>query len=257
MKSRLGSGKLSHKAKAVLPPGLRRWLRLRNKFNLWPPVGMVWFGSLNRVKPISSVFGYDRGNCIDRYYIEKFLSSYGDDIRGHVLEVADDEYTKRFGTERVSKSEVLYAQEGNPKATLVADLTAADHVPPNSFDCIILTQTLQFIYDFPAAITTLHRILKPNGVLLATFPGISQISRYDMDRWGDYWRFTTLSARKIFERDFASESVTVKAYGNVYSAVGLLHGLAMEDVERTKLDYEDADYEVVITVRALKSASQP
>ena len=37
---------------------------------------------------------------------------------------------------------------------------------------------------------TLTRILKPGRVLLTTLPGISQLCRYGMDRWGDFWRFS-------------------------------------------------------------------
>jgi SAM-dependent methyltransferase len=111
---------------------------------------------------------------------------------------------------------------------------------------------LQFIYDVRAAIRHLHRILKPSGVLLATFPGISQISRYDMDRWGDYWRFTTLSARRLLEEVFPPGNVTVRAYGNVLAAVAFLHGLSAEELRREELDYHDPDYELIITVRAVK-----
>jgi SAM-dependent methyltransferase len=192
----------------------------------------VRFGDLRRLKPISRVFGFDRGLCIDRYYIENFLAKHAEDIRGHVLEIGDDTYTRRFGGDRVARSDVLHVQEGNPKATIVADLTCADSIPSDTFDCIIFTQTLQFIYDVRAAIRHLYRILKPGGVLLATFPGISQISRYDMDRWGDYWRFTTLSARRLFEEVFPPGNVTVRAYGNVLAAVAFLHGLSAEELRR-------------------------
>jgi len=207
---------------------------------------------MRRLTPVSRVFGFDRGQCIDRYYIENFLAHHANDIQGHVLEIGDDEYTKSFGGERVTRSDVLHAAEGNTKATIVADLTCANHIPTDTFDCIIFTQTLQFIYDVRAALRTLYRILKSGGVLLATFPGISQISRYDMDRWGDYWRFTTLSARRLFEEVFPPENVTVGAHGNVLVAVAFLHGLSAEELRREELDYHDPDYELIITVRALK-----
>ncbi len=240
-------------AKAVLPEGTRRRIRaMQRRLGLWPPVGFVRFGSLHRLQPISGVFGFDRGQCIDRYYIENFLAAYSEDIQGHVLEIGDDGYTRRFGGQKVVKSDVLHVQEGNPKATLVADLTCAGHIPSDTFDCIVFTQTLQHIYDVRAALRHLYRILKPGGVLLATFPGISQISRYDMDRWGDYWRFTSLSARRLFEEVFPPENVTVKAHGNVLSAIAFLHGLAAEELRREELDYHDPDYEVIITVRAVK-----
>lgn len=253
MSEQLAAQRLRQKAKAILPASFRHWLRRqRIRFSVWPPVGTVRFGSLDRTAPISSEFGYDRGQCIDRYYIEKFLRANAADIQGSVLEVADDNYTRMFGANRVVKSTVLHAREGNEQATLVADLTSADNVASDSFDCIILTQTLQFIYDFQSAVSTLHRILKPGGVVLATFPGISQISRYDMSRWGEYWRFTSLSAQEIFERAFAPGDVAVETHGNVFAAVALLHGMATEDIDKTRLDVRDPDYEVVITVRATK-----
>jgi SAM-dependent methyltransferase len=246
---------LKDKAKELVPPGARSWLRQQQKgWKVWPPVGTVKFGSLGRVKPISREFGFDRGHCIDRFYIEDFLSTYASDIKGRVLEIADNEYTTQFGGDRVTQSDVLHVK-GTPRATIVADLTNADNLPSNSFDCMIVTQTLQFIYDLRAAIATIHRLLKPGGVLLTTFPGISQISRVDMDQWGEYWRFTTMSAQQLFAEHFGAEGVTVQAYGNVFAAIALLHGLAQEDIEVDKLNPHDPDYEVLITVRAVKQES--
>ncbi len=240
-------------AKRLVPSPLRQWLRAwQKKVRVWPPVGWTRFGSLRRVTPISRIFGIERGQSIDRYYIEKFLACHAKDICGHVLEVADSTYTRQFGGGRVVKGDVLHVQQGNPEATIIANLTSADHIVADSFDCIILTQTLQFIYDSHAAVKTLHRILKPGGVLLASLPGISQISRYDMERWGDYWRFTTLSARRLFEESFSKRKITVEAYGNVLAANAFLHGLAMEDLRREELDYRDADYQLLITVTATK-----
>lgn len=241
----------------ILPEPFRRWLsRQRHKFRYLPPIGWVRFGDLRRVTPVSRAFGCDRGECIDRYYIENFLARYAQDIHGAVLEVAENTYTMRFGGDRVMKSDVLHVSPGNPRATIVADLSSDNCLAPNTFDCIILTQTLQFIYDVRAAVFTLHRILRPGGVLLATFPGISQISRYDMGRWGEYWRFTTLSARRLFDAAFSTGSVSVDSYGNVLAANAFLQGLVLEDLRTQELDYRDPDYELVITVRAVKLASE-
>ena len=139
----------------------------------------------------------------------------------------------------------------------MADLTCTDCIPTSTFDCIILTQTLQFIYDVPSAIRTLYRILKPGGVLLATASGISQISRYDMDRWGEFWRFTPLSAKRLFQEAFPEEGLSVESYGNVLVAVAFLHGLAAEDLRSHELAYYDQDYPVIITVRAQKPDTTP
>lgn len=205
-----------------------------------------------RPEPVSRKFGFDRGQCIDRHYIERFLEANCEDIRGRVLEVAENTYTRRFGGGRVTHSDVLHAEPGHSSTTIVADLTKADYVPADAFDCIILTQTLQHIYDVKAAIRTLHRILKSSGALLATVPGISQISRFDMDRWGDFWRFTTLSAARLFEEAFPAANLRIESHGNVQVAVAFLHGLAVHEVDRDVLDAGDPDYQVLITVRAEK-----
>ena len=213
----------------------------------------VRWGTLRRPTPVSRLFGFDRGQSIDRYYIEGFLARQAADIRGHVLEVADAAYTTQFGGDRVTRSDVLHVVDGNPQATIVGNLETGEGIPEDTFDCMILTQTLPFIYDVKAAIAQCHRALKSGGVLLATFPGISQISRHDMDRWGDYWRFTDLSARRLFEEAFAPGQVTIATHGNVLAAVAYLHGLAAEELKSAELDVVDPDYQVSITLRAVKT----
>jgi SAM-dependent methyltransferase len=222
-------------------------------------VGWVRFGSLRRRTPIGAVFGLQRGHsldlCIDRFYIEHFLRRYAADIRGVVLEVGDNTYTQRFGGTRVLRSEVLHAAPGNAEATIVADLTRADHLAANMFDCVILTQTLQYIYDVRAALRTLYRILRPGGVLLATCPGLSQMSRLDAEQWGEYWRFTTFSMRRLCAEEFPPQRILVQGYGNVLVAIAFLHGLLMTELRPDELEYHDPDYEVLITVRAQKPAA--
>ena len=237
-----------------LPVRLRLWLRglwwLR--FNPPPAPGQVNFGSLRRVTPVGFVFGYDRRLPIDRYYIENFLARQSDAVRGRVLEIEEDTYTLRYGGSRVKISDVLHVEEGNPQATIVADLTRADRVPSDTFDCIIFTQTLQLIYEVRSAVQTLHRILKPGGVLLATFPGISQVDKsYEYGKW--YWAFTTESARRLFEEVFQAANVEVEAHGNVLAATSFLYGLAVEELSQEELDYRDPNYELLITLRAVKT----
>ncbi len=238
-----------------LPSSVRRWLRVqRHRYRLqWPRLGSVDFGGLRRLTPVSRVFGFDRGLPIDRYYIERFLTAHAEDIRGRVLEIGDDRYTRQFGGNRVTQSDVLHVVAGNPQATIVADLARADDVPSESFDCIVCTQTLQMIVDVEAALRHLARMLRQGGVLLTTSSGINRICRREgVDAWGEYWRFTTQSAHRLFGRAFSPAHVQAVAYGNVLAAVAFLHGLAAEELTPAELDYEDADFEVLIGVRAVK-----
>jgi hypothetical protein len=105
----------------------------------------------------------------------------------------------------------------------------------------------------PSALKTLFRILKPGGVLLVTIPGISQIIREDMELWGDYWRFTAQSAQKLFEDIFSINHVSVNTFGNVLAASAFLYGLSVQDLRQEELDYHDPDYQVIISVRAVKA----
>jgi glycosyltransferase involved in cell wall biosynthesis len=243
-------------ARRSVPLRVRHWLwAKRQGIDGAIPVGSVRFGSLRRVTPLSREFGYDRGLPIDRYYIERFLSANAAQVGGHVLEVGDDTYTRRFGGNRVTRSDVLHVAEGEPGSTIIGDLTCADHIPSDSFDCVILTQTLQFIYDVPAALRTVRRILRPGGTVLATLSGISRISRYDLERWGFCWAFTSISARRLFEEVFRGARISVEAHGNVLTASAFLYGLAAEELRQDELDYRDSDYEVIIAVRAVKPTS--
>jgi len=243
-------------AAAVLPAALRRWLRAQQRrLGLHrAPVGSVNFGALRRVSPVSPVFGIERGLPIDRYYIERFVSGRAADVRGRVLEIGDARYTRKFGGDRVTRSEVLHLLDGDPDVTIVADLTRADHVPADAFDCIICTQTIQMIYEPRPAVAHLHRILRPGGVLLITAHGTSRIARREgVDPWGEYWRMTAQGMRRLLAERFPADRIEIATYGNVLAAVASLHGLAAEDLDRGELDYLDPDFEVLVAARAVKA----
>jgi hypothetical protein len=213
----------------------------------------VRFGSLRRLKPVSRSFGLARGWPIDRYYIESFLNRYRQDVRGRVLEAGGlVNYTREFGDTRVTQADVMYPEEGHADATLVADLATGRNIANEAFDCMILTQVFQFIYDTRAAAAHAYRGLKPGGVLLATFPGISQIARNDDKRWGDYWRFTERSVKHLFSDAFGERNVSVETHGNVLAATAFLQGLAAQELTREELEYRDPEYPLAITVRAIK-----
>src|SRR4051812_43506981 len=87
--------------------------------------GSIDMGDLRRLVPLTRSFGYDRGQPIDRYYIENFLGKHSDDIKGRVAEIGDDRYTQMFGGGKVASSEVLGQDHDLSNPTIVADLTNA------------------------------------------------------------------------------------------------------------------------------------
>ena len=211
---------------------------------------MIDWGGLRRTSPIGRSFGFDRGHPVDRRYIEGFLDRHRDDVRGRVLEIGDANYTRRFGGARVTRSDV-YDRPGNDGATLTGDLGADARLPAAAFDCMIVTQTLLFVFDLRRAMRNLRDALAPGGVLLVTVPGISQIVPEDMAREGDFWRFTTRSLHDLAVGCFAPDRVGVRAHGNVLACVAFLHGLAQEELSDDELAVEDPDYQLIVTLRAV------
>ncbi len=206
------------------------------------------FGRAGSASPLSNNFGFDRGKPIDRHYIEAFLAAHRADIRGHVLEVADDGYSRRYGAEIVSQ-DILSLDASNARATLVGDLAQGEVLPAARFDCIILTQTLQFIFDIEAAGAHVVQALKPGGVLLATVPGITPL---DKNEW--HWSLTQHSLKRLLEP--LCDDVSIEAFGNLFAATAFLHGAAVVETGTQKLDRFDPAYPVIVAARAVARTGQ-
>lgn len=217
-----------------------------------PKVGSVRFGDLYRTTPFSRRYGFDRGGAVDRVYIEEFLYENRSLIKGRVLEIANNNYTLRFGGANVTQSDILHVHSSDTKATIIADLGQPLQIGEDLFDCIILTQTLQFIYDYKKAIENCYRLLRPGGHLLLTVPGITPIGRDPFD-W--YWSFSSFSMKRILGEHFTSENIQVRTYGNVLAASAFLYGLGKKEIDEKELHVNDPSFQVIIAVSARKESS--
>lgn len=242
--------------KRLLPDRARRWLsaqKLKGRRSLLPLDRVTDFSQLRSVKPYRPAFGWFRGQCIDRVYIEQFLSCNAHDIRGRCVEFGENNYMGRFGESRVTRADVLdiVPREG---VTIIADLTDAAAIPSGSFDCIICTHVLMYIYDLRRAVDTIFRTLAPGGVVLVTVAGISQMTLpVLMAEQEEFWRFTCSSVQRLFADVFGEESVRVETFGNVLAATAFLHGLVAAELTPEELSFNDPDYPVVVTLRAAKA----
>jgi SAM-dependent methyltransferase len=169
-----------------------------------------------------------------------------------VLEIGDNDYTIQYGGSKVTQSDILHIDESNKQATFIGDLSTATHIPDNSFDAIVLTQTLHLIYKYADALDNCRRILKPGGTLLITVPGISHIAQ---DQWGDYWlwSFTKASMTKMLNEIFPPQNIEVNTHGNVYVATAFLYGMGLPEVRKENMDFHDPHYQVIITAKAIKA----
>lgn len=229
----------------------RQKLRLLKKFivrTLKPK--FLYFGV--RVKPASLIFGFDRGTPVDRYYLNSYLKIKSQYIVGSVAEIGDNDLSLKYGNKDIKSTVLVYGKAmGNNQIS--CDLTRHETLPTEEFDTFICTQTLNFVYDFEKALEGIVKTIKPGGSLLLSVAGLSQISEYDMNRWGDYWRFTSLTVEKLLSKYFKKDSFEVVSFGNAYTASGFLYGVSAEEISSSKLKYQDKNYQIIICAHAVKS----
>ncbi len=213
----------------------------------WTRLGHLPF---RRLTPISRDWGSERGEPVDRYYIERFLERNRQFIRGNCLEVFDSAYARRFGT--TTRIDVLDIDRNNPRATVFGDLQRLDAIADETYDCFIMTQTLQYIPDLHAAVAETFRILKPGGTLLMTVPFLIRLD--DNKTANDFWRFTPNSVRMLLGKHVADGDLEITSPGNVLTGQAFWIGLAQEDLRARHLAHEDSQYPIIVTARATKPA---
>ena len=132
------------------------------------------------------------------------------------------------------------------------DFVTGEGIWENMADCLIFTQTLQFIYDIHSVVRNIYKMLKPGGKVLITGAVTAQLSLHDYYNWGEYWRFTDHSMKKLLCEAFEEDKVEVASYGNVKTAVAFLFGLCTEDLSEFDLEFNDEQHPLVVTAVAEK-----
>ena len=200
-----------------------------------------------RVLPLSQSRGFDYGTPVNRYYSGKFIRAHAHEVRGRILEFGWPDYRAYFDPARIERYDIMSLTPGGP-VTMVADLQKMPQVPDASFDCIVCTQVLLLVPDPFAAAGEIHRILKPDGLLLLTLPRISLTAPRDGFP-GDYWRLTEDSLRLLLA-PFSVVSVSIQ--GNPIAAFCAANRIATEDAGRTNLDWVDPRFPLHVNVYARK-----
>lgn len=68
-------------------------------------------------------------------------------------------------------------------------------IPSASIDCVILTEVLEHIYEPKLALQELHRVLKPNGVIIGTVPFV--VAEHEQPY--DFYRYSYFCLQKMFK----------------------------------------------------------
>lgn len=223
----------------ISPARLKRWRRT---------VRPARWGNLRRMQPLSAKFGFDRGTPIDRHYTDLFMETHAMTIRGVIGEIADDTYAGRFGGQQAERIEIIDIDPTNAHATVVADLAVQGSLPADSFDCLIVTQTLQYVTDPAAALGTCAAALRPGGTLLLAAPALTAHDDIEPDD-SDRWRFWPSGLRHLINVAFPDAEVQLQADGNLTTAIAFQHGISAEELQAAELTHVDARYPVVILAR--------
>jgi hypothetical protein len=198
---------------------------------------------------VANDFGFNRGLPVDRFYIDKFFTENSSLVMGKCLEFGDTSYIVKYG-KRVSKKVTFNYCDVSSMSDdkLLGDISDIDSLPSGSFDCILCVNVLNFIYDTPSALLGLKKLLSRSGRIMLTVAGPSaHISRYDMDRWGDYWRMTDKALIKLAQ-DAGFIVEKSETFGNPYSCSAQLNGLSVEDLIEEKIRPTHPDYQLIIAV---------
>lgn len=212
------------------------------------PKDSYYLAPIRELEPISGVYGFDRGNPIDRYYIESFLEANKDLVKGKCLEVTDTKYIKKYGGDKVTHADALDINRNNILATIYGDMKNLDMIPDETYDTLIITQTFGMIDDYGKAIQECHRILKKGGYILSTMSSMGQVNAFEHH----FWRWTKDAAQYAFDKYFPYSELEIKSYGNILAGQCFWVGLSLEEMKKEELDFNDPRYPVIVSIKARK-----
>lgn len=200
------------------------------------------------IVPTSRDYGSERGKAVDRYYIEQFLSENQYYIHGTVMEIADDQYIRKYGNS--VENRIVGHVEAWGNGTIKCNLESGEGIKDEMVDCFICTQTLQYIFDLSAAVRNIYRLLKRGGTALITVPGIKGLCIPEQVNWGEYWSFTKDSMNKLCES--ICQNYSVESYGNVKTTTAYLYGICCEELTTEDFRYNDEQYPLIIVAKIQK-----
>ena len=211
---------------------------------------------LRRLKPFGD--GAQRGEAIVRRYWERFLEAHRSDIHGRCLEIGSQVTTRRFGGTAVRTADGIDLAPHSAEITIVADLSRADPLSGDAYDCFIIPFSMHLIYDVDAALYHSLRLLKPGGVLLMNFPCVDYYFPRGLDMGTGrslfmFWWFTPIQVENLLRRTGLGDGdYELRIDGNLFARVAYQMNMPVEELSVEELNYVDEGHPLLISVRAVK-----
>jgi SAM-dependent methyltransferase len=209
-----------------------------------------------RLRPFGE--GRQRETPIVRYYWARYLQNYQPDIHGRCLEIGTTATIQRYGGQALTQADAVDLVPHSPEITVVADLSRADHVPSDIYDCFVNQFTMHMIYDVEAALYHSIRVLKPGGVFLVNFSCLDYYFPAGLDMGTGaplflYWWFTPIQVENFLRRiGLTDTDFTLDVYGNLFARVAYQMNIPAEELTQSELEYVDAGHPLLICARIVK-----
>jgi SAM-dependent methyltransferase len=166
-----------------------------------------------------------------RYYLDKILCDGGLEFKGTVLDIGGQRVNRR-GRFQIPENKLgsWMTLNSNPdhEPDIVCELPEIK-CDDLSVDTVLMTETIEYIFDVEALLKEIHRVLKDGGRFYLSAPLFNPIHG---DHQTDYYRFTESFYRKLFENRF--KIVECQRMGGIVAVV--------YDMLRVYLGYGDKSF---------------
>lgn len=237
----------------------RSAVRFRSRWLSLPLVRNLRCLRFRRLKPVGN--GRQWGTPIVRHYWDRYLQEHRADIRGIALEIGTTCTIRQLGEHALAYADAIDVSAHSPEITVVADLSRADNVPSDRYDCFINQFTMHLIYDAQAALYHSIRVLKPGGILLINFSCVDYYFSCGLDMGtGEpmfvYHSFTPIQVENMLRSlDLRADNYTIDVNGNLFTRIAYQMNMPAEELTRRELEYTDPGHPLLICARVVKPAS--
>jgi hypothetical protein len=236
----------------------QRYLEVKqgNHWHTWPIIRNLRAVQMRRLQPLYS--GRSAGLSIIRYYWADFLEQHQADVRGYGLEIEETTTLRQYGGEKLIQADAIDLSAHNAEVRVVADLSRADAIAGNQYDCFLIPFSTAVIYDIEAALYHAVRIVKPGGVLLVNFWCMDYYLHRGLDMgtggalYMHHW-FTPIQVHGLLRRlDLCDQDYQVQIYGNLMARMAFLLNLPARDLTARERDHVDPGQPLLICARVVK-----